>query len=155
MRIATVVLPVPGLPVKLMCRVGGSVARPSLWRARSTTSSAAVSRMRRFTGARPISSRSSASSTSATPEAWKSAFRSMRSGGASSGGPASTGWPSAITRALRLVGGVGLAGVVDRAAGAGAWRMSLKPGSSAGRLTMKLSRTASHPWVESKATSRM
>ena len=25
--IATVVLPVPGLPVKLMCRVGGSCAR--------------------------------------------------------------------------------------------------------------------------------
>ena len=30
MRSATVVLPVPGLPVKLMCSVGASCARPSL-----------------------------------------------------------------------------------------------------------------------------
>ena len=48
MRSATVVLPVPGLPVKLMCSVGGSWARPSAARARSTSSSAAISRMRRL-----------------------------------------------------------------------------------------------------------
>ena len=58
-RSATVVLPVPGLPVKLMCRVGVSCARPSFLRARSTSSSAAISRMRVLTGARPINSRSS------------------------------------------------------------------------------------------------
>ena len=68
MRSATVVLPVPGLPVKLMCSVGVSCARPSCFRARSTSSSAAVSRMRFFTGSSPISSRSSSSSTAATPD---------------------------------------------------------------------------------------
>ena len=34
MRSATVVLPVPGLPVKLMCSVGAPAARPSCSRAR-------------------------------------------------------------------------------------------------------------------------
>ncbi len=46
MRVATVVLPVPGLPVKLMCSVGASDVRPNFARTRSTSSSAAISRMR-------------------------------------------------------------------------------------------------------------
>ena len=59
MRSATVVLPVPGLPVKLMCSVGVSDEMPSFLRSRSTRSSAAISRMRFLTGFRPTSSRSS------------------------------------------------------------------------------------------------
>ena len=39
MRSATVVLPVPGLPVKLMCRLGACAARPRLARSLSITSS--------------------------------------------------------------------------------------------------------------------
>ena len=50
MRSATVVLPVPGLPVKLMCSEGRDEIRPSSRRSRSITSSAAISRMRVFTG---------------------------------------------------------------------------------------------------------
>jgi len=64
MRIATVVLPVPGLPVKHMCSVGVSEASANCLRKRSTKSSAAISRMRVLTGLSPISSRSSLSSTS-------------------------------------------------------------------------------------------
>src|SRR5450755_656074 len=66
MRIATVVLPVPGLPVKLMCSEGFSAARPRFRRSLSITSSAAISRMRCLTGARPTRSRSSSSSTVST-----------------------------------------------------------------------------------------
>ena len=69
--IATVVLPVPGLPVKLMCRVG-LCGRGRALRARSTSNSAAISRMRCLTGARPISSSSSCASTGPTPDAWYS-----------------------------------------------------------------------------------
>ena len=43
MRIATVVLPVPGLPVKHMCKVGRAALRPARRRISSTTSSAAIS----------------------------------------------------------------------------------------------------------------
>ena len=68
MRIATVVLPVPGLPVKLMCNAGAPVLRPARVRSRSTSRSAEMSRMRLFTGASPIRSRSRASSTSLTCE---------------------------------------------------------------------------------------
>ena len=64
MRIATVVLPVPGLPVKDMCSEGDPATRPSCLRARSMSSSAAMSRTRAFTGLSPISSRSSSSRTS-------------------------------------------------------------------------------------------
>ena len=53
MRTATVVLPVPGLPVKLMCKVGACEASPNFDRTRSTSRSAAISRMRCLTGARP------------------------------------------------------------------------------------------------------
>ena len=56
MRSATVVLPVPGRPVNDMCRLGAVVASPTCLRARSTTSRAAISRMRVFTGRRPIRS---------------------------------------------------------------------------------------------------
>src|SRR5690606_28246931 len=86
MRIATVVLPVPGLPVKLMCSDGCSVASPRRWRTRSTSSRAAISRTRRLTGARPTRSRSRDSSTSPMPASRNSAPRSMLAGaGACSG----------------------------------------------------------------------
>src|SRR5215211_42845 len=67
MRRATVALPVPGLPVKHMCSEGRSDASPCSARRRSTTSSAAISRIRDFTGASPTSSRSSSSSTASSP----------------------------------------------------------------------------------------
>src|SRR5918996_718748 len=67
MRRATVVFPVPGLPVKHICSDGRSDASPCSPRKRSTTSSAAISRIRIFTGASPTSSRSSWSSTASSP----------------------------------------------------------------------------------------
>src|ERR1700694_85881 len=67
MRMATVVLPVPGLPVKLMCSDGDSDARPCSRRSLSTTSNEATSPTRVFTGARPTSSRSKRSMTVRTP----------------------------------------------------------------------------------------
>src|SRR5687768_14276813 len=70
MRRATVVFPVPGLPVKHMCSDGRSDASPCSRRRRSTTSSAAISRMRVFTGARPTRSPSSSSSTESSPVRW-------------------------------------------------------------------------------------
>ncbi len=51
-----------------MCSVGVVCVSPIFLRARSTSSNAAVSRMRSFTGLSPTSSRSSSSSTSATPD---------------------------------------------------------------------------------------
>src|SRR5262249_48853603 len=72
---ATVVFPVPGLPVKLMCSVGVSCASPRRLRARSTRSSAAISRIRCLTGVSPTSSRSSSANTSATPELLYSSAR--------------------------------------------------------------------------------
>src|SRR5947209_5408105 len=89
-RTATVVLPVPGLPVKHMCRVGRSESRPNPRRNRSTSSSEATSRMRVFTGASPTSSRSSCSSTSNTLEPRNSSSRSTIASAASRGGPASS-----------------------------------------------------------------
>ena len=68
MRMATVVLPVPGLPVKHMCRLGGLAVSPRFMRNLSMTSSAAMSRMRALTGASPTRSRSSSSSTASTCE---------------------------------------------------------------------------------------
>src|ERR687894_650322 len=56
MRRATVVFPVPGLPLKHMCSDGRSDASPCSRRRRSTTSRAAISRMRVFTGAASTSS---------------------------------------------------------------------------------------------------
>ena len=50
MRSATVVLPVPGLPVKLMCSEGREDSSPASRRSRSITSSAAISRIRVLTG---------------------------------------------------------------------------------------------------------
>ena len=79
MRMATVVLPVPGLPVKHMCSEGFAPATPSAARALSTTSSEAISRMRVFTGTRPTSSRSSSSSTAPTPDSASSALQVDRS----------------------------------------------------------------------------
>ena len=63
MRSATVVLPVPGLPVKDMCRLGACACSPRFMRSLSITSSAAISRMRALIGASPIRSRSSSSMT--------------------------------------------------------------------------------------------
>src|SRR5437870_2503842 len=45
-RMATVVLPVPGLPVKHMCRLGPPAVKPRSRRSRSTSSTARVSRIR-------------------------------------------------------------------------------------------------------------
>ena len=59
MRNATVVLPVPGLPVNDMCSVGVSVVRFICLRMRSISSSDAISRIRVLTGFNPINSRSS------------------------------------------------------------------------------------------------
>src|SRR5882762_5890821 len=74
MRSATVVLPVPGLPVKLMCRLGACADRPRFMRSLSITSSAAMSRMRALIGVRPTRSRSS---SSITPPAWLCASTSL------------------------------------------------------------------------------
>src|ERR1700722_1354263 len=61
MRRATVVLPVPGLPVKDMCRLGASASSPRFMRSLSITSNAAMSRMRLLTGASPTRAPSSSS----------------------------------------------------------------------------------------------
>src|SRR5665213_2123229 len=66
MRMATVVLPVPGLPVKDMCRLGAPEAMPRAVRAFSTARNAAISRSRVLTGTSPTSSASSCSSASVT-----------------------------------------------------------------------------------------
>ena len=58
-RSATVVLPVPGLPVNDMCNVGASEVMFMRLRMRSISSSEAISRIRVFTGLNPISSPSS------------------------------------------------------------------------------------------------
>src|SRR6266481_799181 len=93
-RIATVVFPVPGLPVKDMCSDGEPPTRPTCLRARSTSSNAAMSRIRAFTGLRPVSSASSSSSTSVTFESASSAFKSTRSAAAAGGGaPVAPGAP--------------------------------------------------------------
>ena len=68
MRSATVVLPVPGLPLKHMCRLGDWLASPRLRRSLSITSRAAMSRMRALTGLRPTRSVSSSCSTASTCE---------------------------------------------------------------------------------------
>src|ERR1700682_1265381 len=67
MRSATVVLPVPGLPVKDMCRLGACACNPRFMRSLSITSSAAISRIRALIGASPIRS---CSSSSITAPAW-------------------------------------------------------------------------------------
>src|SRR6266404_4945543 len=74
MRSATVVLPVPGLPVKLMCRLGACACSPRFMRSLSITSSAAMSRMRALIGVRPTRSRSS---SSITAPAWLCASTSL------------------------------------------------------------------------------
>src|SRR6266436_419226 len=74
MRSATVVLPVPGLPVKLMCRLGACAERPRFMRSLSITRSAAMSRMRALIGVRPTRSRSS---SSITAPAWLCASTSL------------------------------------------------------------------------------
>jgi hypothetical protein len=79
MRMATVVFPVPGLPVKDMCREGEPDTSPSSFLARSTTNKAAMSRIRVFTGFKPMSSASSSSRTSLTRVSASNAPRSIRS----------------------------------------------------------------------------
>src|ERR1700680_3863282 len=74
MRSATVVLPVPGLPVKLMWRLGACACSPRFMRSLSITSSAAMSRMRALIGVRPTRSRSS---SSITAPAWLCASTSF------------------------------------------------------------------------------
>src|SRR5918997_2587813 len=98
MRRATVVFPVPGLPVKHICSEGRSDASPCSARRRSTTSRAAISRILVFTGASPTSSPSSWSSTASRP-VWRvtvcgSAARSAASAAASW----ILGWPTGAAR---------------------------------------------------------
>src|SRR5262245_40065351 len=78
-RSATVVLPVPGLPVKAICSVGGSEVSPTSWRARATKRNAAISRMRCLTGASPTRSRSSSAIGAPRSASACSAFRSTTS----------------------------------------------------------------------------
>ena len=61
---ATVVLPVPGGPVKTKCLAGGWLVRPCASRSRATRSCAVISCTWRLTGSRPISASSSASALS-------------------------------------------------------------------------------------------
>ena len=61
---------------------------------------------------------------------------------------------NSVALALGPVGCRNCDGVAHRAAG-GSWRMQPKPGSFAGRLTMKLIAMLSTPRVESKAIRRM
>src|SRR6202158_3570536 len=77
MRMATVVLPVPGLPVKDMCKLGACACSPRFMRSLSITSSAAISRIRALTGASPIRSRSSSSMT-APAWLWASTWFTVR-----------------------------------------------------------------------------
>src|SRR5438874_8896247 len=74
MRSATVVLPVPGLPVKLMCRLGACACSPRFMRSLSITSNAPMSRMRALIVVRPTRSRSS---SSITAPAWLCASTSL------------------------------------------------------------------------------
>lgn len=54
----TVVLPVPGLPVKDICRPGLFAVIPKFFLNLSINNNAAISRIRAFTGAKPTSSSS-------------------------------------------------------------------------------------------------
>src|SRR5437588_239495 len=92
MRSATVVLPVPGLPVKLMCRLGAWASSPRFMRSLSITSSAAMSRMRALTGASPTRSRSS---SSITASAWLSPSTSLTVCARSAGGTRAAAAPVA------------------------------------------------------------
>jgi len=89
MRMPTVVLPVPGGPVKHMCRLGRVASRPNRPRTRSTSSSAAISSIRFLTGTSPTSSVSSAASTSSIPAASRSCAKlTLASAGSGSCGRA-------------------------------------------------------------------
>ena len=85
MCMATVVLPVPGLPVKHMCRLGRDEVSPYRWRSRSISSSAAISRTRALTGASPTNSRSNSSSIADSRWACCSSPSSTVSSAASAG----------------------------------------------------------------------
>src|SRR6202165_4843974 len=99
-RMAIVVLPAPGLPVKHMCNVGGSDSSPMVRRRRSTTNRAAISRIRAFTSRSATSSRSSRLRTSSMRASRIKSRGSTRvlsemSGNAprSGGGPSRSGRP--------------------------------------------------------------
>ena len=120
--------------------------------ARSTSSSAAISRMRVLTGSRPTSSWSSRSSIARRCPSRvgavrdRSAPRHRRPRCRSCSAPA-----LAVARAGRPVRRRRPA----RCSACGGRRLrcarSPKPGSSAGRLTMNDIRSVSKPWLESKA----
>src|SRR5271165_4143880 len=86
---ATVVLPVPGWPVKDICRVGRSVVSSIFSRNRATNSKEAISRIRALTGLRPISSLSNSRRTSSTLESRWAAPTSTRPFSASLADPGS------------------------------------------------------------------
>src|SRR6266404_2061011 len=137
MRSATVVLPVPGLPVMLMCRRGACACSPRFMRSLSITSSAAMSRMRALIGVRPTRSRSSSSitapawlcaSTSLTVRAsvgWDAWLAAAPAGGSGTAaalpgieyrGEPMSGLSSPTALAFRPVAGVAVHRVADRAA---------------------------------------
>ena len=116
MRSATVVLPVPGGPVKHMCRFGRGASRPNLCRARSTRSSSAMSSIHRFTGTRPTRSRSSAPSTSSMLAASRSSANMTRASGESRPRRRS-GWPFQAVGARRRANDPGTGWAAGRRVG--------------------------------------
>src|SRR5664280_2699787 len=105
---ATVVLPVPGWPVKDICRVGRSVDSSIFSRNRATSSKEAISRIRALTGLRPTSSLSNSARTSSILESRWAAATSTRPFSASRVNPGSIAEPTfgpsmtASKRRLRL-----------------------------------------------------
>ena len=85
-----------GGPVKHMCRFGRGALSPKRCRARSTSSSAAISWIRFFTGCRPTRSLSSAANTSSMLAAARSAAkRTVASGGSEGTAPLTPAVPAA------------------------------------------------------------
>src|SRR5579883_386259 len=147
MRSATVVFPVPGLPVKHMCSEGDCACSPIPRRSRSMTSSAAMSRMRCLMGVSPMRSCSSSAITSST---WLSRSTSAtRRGAAASSAGVIAVVPSAsvlaaastlvmidasgraVALAFRVVGCVGGDAVADRST------LDLLPREPESRLTRR------------------
>ena len=96
MRRATVVLPVPGLPVKLMWSDGAPADRPAWPRSFSMSSREAISRIRVFTGASPTSSASRVAKSCSKPDSVMAA---------SSASEPPSGPPVTVIRTARLQAG--------------------------------------------------
>ena len=116
MCVASVVFPVPGLPVKHICRLGRDDARPKPCLSRSTSNSAAISRTRSLTGASPTKSSLSRSSNLDMRRACSCELRStLASAGSGAGStPRSSGsaaGPLSPGRGMANPRGAGWAGV--------------------------------------------